>query len=67
VRLSHKTKVMPKKKIIRKRRAKKRVKKILKPAKTPELNIEIAAGIGYEAPLGRNAWLIRRSRKSGKK
>ena len=63
---------MPKKKIIRKRKAKKRVKKILKSTVTPELkqgnqHAEIDAGIGFDAGLGSDAWLSNQSRKRGKK
>jgi hypothetical protein len=60
---------MPKKKIIRKRKAKKRVKKFLKSTLTPELKQEheLDIGIGFDAGLGSDAWLINQSRKRGKK
>ena len=62
----------PKKKIIRKRKAKKRAKRFLKLTITPELKqgnkyIEIDAGIGFDAGLGSDAWLINQSRSRGKK
>jgi len=55
----------PKKKIIRKRKARKRVKKFLKPVVTEPA--EIDGGIGFDAGLGQDAWLINQSRKRGKK
>jgi hypothetical protein len=63
-----------KRKIIRKRKAKKRVKESLKPVIAPKLKAkeeneptEIDGGVGFDAGLGRDAWLINQSRKRGKK
>jgi hypothetical protein len=61
----------PKKKVIRKRKTKKRVKKFPKSTITPELkqedkHTEIDAGIGFDAGLGQDAWLINQGRKRGK-